>query len=51
MARGGAIKKSKELLESTKSKVQTAIDAGKQAMARKREEIAGEEAAEESKAG
>jgi gas vesicle protein len=46
-----AIKKSKELLESTKSKVQTAIDAGKQAMARKQEETAGEEAGEESPAG
>lgn len=34
-----AIKKSKELLEATKARVQTAIDAGRQAMARKSEEV------------
>jgi gas vesicle protein len=32
------VKKSKELLETTKVKVQSAIDAGKQAMARRKEE-------------
>jgi gas vesicle protein len=37
------VKKSKELLDTTKVKVQSAIDAGKQAMARKKEE-GGEEA-------
>ena len=33
------VKKSKELLEATKAKVQTAVDAGKQAMVAKKEEI------------
>lgn len=33
------VKKSKELLENTKEKVQQAIDAGKQAVARKHEEL------------
>ena len=37
------VKKSKELLATTKVKVQSAIDAGKQAMARRKEE-GGEEA-------
>jgi len=40
------VKKSKELLETTKVKVQSAIDAGKQAMVRKKEE--GAEEAESS---
>ena len=42
------VKKSKEILETTKTKVQQAIDTGKQAMAKKKEEIAGK--AEEEKA-
>lgn len=35
------VKKSKEIIEGTKTKVQQAIDAGKQAMAKKREEMGG----------
>jgi gas vesicle protein len=46
-----AIRKSRELLEATKTKVQSAIDAGKQAMARKQEELASEETEEEPQAG
>ncbi len=42
-----AIRKSKELLEATKVKVQSAIDAGKQAMARRQEEAPAEETTEE----
>ncbi|MCL5104223.1 MAG: YtxH domain-containing protein [Armatimonadetes bacterium] len=39
------VKKSKELLDATKAKVQSAVDAGKQAMACKKQEM--EEKAEE----
>lgn len=42
------VKKSKEVLESTKLKMQQAIEAGKQAAARKREEVAETGAAEET---
>lgn len=42
------LKKSKEILEGTKTKVQQAIDAGKQAMAKQRQEMgeSGDEASE-----
>ena len=36
------VKKSKEILESTKTKVQQAVDSGKEAMAKKKEELTGE---------
>lgn len=42
------VKKSREILESTKQKVQQAIDAGKQAMAKKKEEMSGESDAEQA---
>lgn len=45
------VKKSRELLDATKTKVQSAIDAGKQAMARKQEEMASEATEEEPQAG
>lgn len=42
------VKKSRELIEATKERVQGAVEAGKQAVARKRGEMAGE--SEESEA-